>query len=192
MAISQTGQFSGIEFVFLDRDGVINRKAQESEYVFRWDDFKVLPGVEEAIAALNRSDRHVIVVSNQRGVSLGFYSLEDVATLHARLQQHLGGFGAHIDAFYICPHGLDACDCRKPKTGLLDQAFKDYPVATKRNSLLIGDSRSDIELARNFGIPSILIRADDQDGENGEAAALASASARSLWQAVFSYLPQSE
>jgi D-glycero-D-manno-heptose 1,7-bisphosphate phosphatase len=153
MAISQTGQFSGIEFVFLDRDGVINRKAPESEYVFRWDDFKVLPGAEEAIAALNRSDRRVIVVSNQRGVSVGIYSLEDVAVLHVKLQEHLARFGAHIDAFYVCPHGLDGCNCRKPKTGLLDQAFKDYPAATKQNCLLIGDSRSDVELARNFGIP---------------------------------------
>lgn len=189
MQIAQPGNIGGIEFVFLDRDGVINRKAPESEYVSEWDDFELLPGVETAIATLNHSGRCVIIVSNQRGVSLGIYNLEQVAALHGKLQDHLAKSGAHIDAFYVCPHGHNACNCRKPKPGLLEEAFKDFPAATKKNSVLIGDSLSDIQLARNFGIPSIFIAdADEQDSASQEASKLALAIASSLQDAVDRYL----
>ncbi len=179
----------GIQFVFLDRDGVINRKAAEPDYVFRWGEFDLLPGVESAIAALNRSGRRVIVVTNQRGVSFGLYTLDQVVDLHTQLQHHLAAFGAHIDAFYVCPHGHEACNCRKPSTGLLEEAFRDFQTATTRNSLLIGDSLTDIQLARNFGIPSILIRNNDKNrNHNEEAAELAMATASSLWEAVNTYI----
>jgi D-glycero-D-manno-heptose 1,7-bisphosphate phosphatase len=186
MNSSGTLPFQSIEFVLMDRDGVINRKAPESEYIYRWDSFDLLPNAEAAIATLNRSGRRVIVVTNQRGVSLGLYTLDQVAKLHARLQQHLAAIGAHIDAFYVCPHGKDECDCRKPKTGLLKQAFHDFTTATTQNSLLIGDSLCDMQLAHNFGIPSIMIRTDDQCQVRSivEAAALASATSSSLWEAI--------
>jgi len=189
MKISKPEHLRGIQFVILDRDGVINQKAAESDYIFRWRDFVLLSGVESAIAALNRSGRHVIVVTNQRGVSLGLYTLEQVVDLHTQLHHHLARFGAHIDAFYVCPHGLNACNCRKPSTGLLEEAFRDFQTATTRNSLLIGDSLSDIQLARNFGIPSILIQNNDKDrNRNEEAAELALATAASLWEAVDTYI----
>jgi D-glycero-D-manno-heptose 1,7-bisphosphate phosphatase len=189
MKISKPEHLRGIQFVILDRDGVINRKAAESKYIFQWGDFVLLPGVESAIAALNRSGRHVIVVTNQRGVSLCLYTLDQVVDLHTQLQHHLSRFGAHIDAFYICPHGHNACNCRKPSTGLLEEAFRDFETATKGNSLLIGDSLSDMQLARNFGIPSILIQNSDKNlNHNEEAAELALATAPSLWEAVNAYI----
>src|SRR5271156_262647 len=110
--------FSGIEYVFLDRDGVINRKSAEGEYVGHWDRFHLLPGVEAAVAALNQSGRTVIVVSNQRGVALGYYSKADVDAIHEALQKQLAPHGAQIDAFYFCPHDKNECNCRKPQTGL--------------------------------------------------------------------------
>ncbi len=189
MKTSKPEPLCGIQFVILDRDGVINRKAAESKYIFQWGDFVLFPGVGSAIAALNRSGRHVIVITNQRGVSLGLYTLDQVVDLHTQLQGHLAKFGAHIDAFYVCPHAHNACNCRKPSTGLLEEAFRDFRTATKSNSLLIGDSLSDIQLARNFGIPSILIQNNDKDrNHNEEAAELALATAASLWEAVNEYI----
>src|SRR5580704_14362712 len=88
-----------IRTVFLDRDGVINRKPPEGEYIGHWSDFHLLPGAASAIAALNRSGRRVLVVSNQRGVALGLYTAADVDALHTRLNQHLAAHAARIDAF---------------------------------------------------------------------------------------------
>ena len=179
-----------IRYVFLDRDGVINRKASEGEYVGRWSDVALLPGVEAAIAALNRSGRRVIVVSNQRGVALGRYTAADVEDLHARLQRHLAAHGARIDAFYYCPHDKDECNCRKPKTGMFEQAFRDFPGASAAASVLIGDSISDIEAARTLGMPSLFIEGDPSTQKEGadEAAALADGVAASLRAAVEQYL----
>lgn len=178
--------FAGIKHVFLDRDGVINRKPPEGEYISQWKEFVLLPGVEQAIAALNASGRIVIVVTNQRGVALGLYAEEDMHSLHRELQSHLSGYSAHVDAFYYCPHDAGQCGCRKPGTGLFEQAFCDFPEASPANSLVIGDSISDIQAARNLSMQSIFIRGESQNQKPGaeEAALLASATADSLADAV--------
>jgi D-glycero-D-manno-heptose 1,7-bisphosphate phosphatase len=184
--------FPGIEYVFLDRDGVINRKLAEGEYVGHWDHFHLLPGVEEAIAALNLSGRKVIVITNQRGIALGYYSSADVSVLHEQLQNYLASRGAHIDAFYFCPHDKNECDCRKPKTGLFEQAFRDFPGASAMNSIVIGDSLSDIEAAHNLSAPSIFIQGDPEFQKPGaeKAGSSANAVADSLLQAVNRFLLQ--
>jgi D-glycero-D-manno-heptose 1,7-bisphosphate phosphatase len=183
--------FTGIDCVFLDRDGVINRKAPEGRYIAHWSDFQWLPGAATAIAALNRAGLRVIVVSNQRGVALGQYTPADVDALHAAVQHHLQSYGAYIDAFYFCPHDKDQCDCRKPRPGLFLRAFRDYPEVSAAKSLLIGDSLSDIEAARNLGMRSIFISGDPAVRKPGAetAAALADASADSLAAATQLFLP---
>ncbi len=175
-----------IHYVFLDRDGVVNRKLPEGQYISRWTDFHILPGAEAAIASLNRSGRRVLVVTNQRGVALGLYTAQDVDALHTRLQEHLASHGAHIDGFYSCPHDKDECDCRKPKTGLIEQAFRDFSEASSANSLMIGDSISDIQAARNVGMPSIFVDGDPKTQKPGAhlAAELANAVTASLSEAV--------
>ncbi len=182
--------FPGVTTVFLDRDGIINRKPPEGEYVGYWRDFHLLLGVETAIAQLNRSGRRVIVVTNQRGIALGRYTLADVEALHRQLQKHLEAHGARIDAFYICPHDKDQCDCRKPKTGLFEQAFRDFPDASRGTSLVIGDSVSDIDAARNLGVPAIFIEGDPETQKPGaaKAAERAQAVGRSLAEVVQLYL----
>jgi D-glycero-D-manno-heptose 1,7-bisphosphate phosphatase len=178
--------FHDIRCVFLDRDGVLNQKPSEGQYIGRWSNFHWLPGVENAIAALNRSGRRVVVVSNQRGIALGHYTGADVETLHDQLQRHLALHGARIDAFYFCPHDVGECDCRKPKTGLFRRAFLDFPEASAQNSLVIGDSLSDIQAARNLDMPSIFIEGDPETRKPGaeQAAELADAVAGSLQEAV--------
>ena len=185
-----TARFENVRYVFLDRDGVINRKAPEGKYVAHWSEVELLPGIEDAIAALNRSGRHVIVVSNQRGIALGYYTGAEVEKLHGRLQKHLRARGAHIDAFYYCPHNEGECDCRKPGTGLFLRAFRDFPGATSANSIVIGDSISDIEAGRTLGMPTIFIQGDPitQKEGAGRAASRADALADSLGTAVERFL----
>lgn len=180
--------------MFLDRDGVINRKPPEGKYIAQWSDVEFLPGAEAAIAALNRSGRRVIVVSNQRGVALGYYTGADVDAIHSRMQEHLARHGARVDAFYYCPHDRDECECRKPGTGMFLQAFRDLASgestgASAANSVMIGDSLSDIEAARAVGMPSIFIQGDPATQKDGSdtAAGLADFVSASLSESVGRY-----
>ncbi len=188
--LPRTTTFPGVKYVFLDRDGVINRKLPEGQFVRSWREFELLEGVESAIAALNRSGRSVIIISNQRGIALGLSTRAEVETLHRKLQEHLATHNAHIDAFYYCPHDKNECDCRKPKTGLFEQAFKDFPEASAPNSIVVGDSISDIQAARNLGLSAIFIQGDPETRKRGieEAIALADAVANTLADAVEKYL----
>ena len=176
-----------IQYVFLDRDGVINRKLAEGRYVTRWEEFELLPGVAGAIAALNRSGRKVIVVTNQRGVALGRMTQAEVESIHDRLRRELVQQTASLDAIYYCPHDRDACECRKPRTGMIQAAFRDFPGAGPENSILIGDSRSDMECGRAAGIATIFIESaalEDRRLDADAALHLADATARSLSDAV--------
>jgi D-glycero-D-manno-heptose 1,7-bisphosphate phosphatase len=190
MSSVRASNFANIAYVFLDRDGVLNRKPADGEYVTSWECFELLPGVEEAIARLNRSGRKVIVVTNQRGIALGLYSEADLHALHERLRQHLAAHGARLDAIYYCPHDSGQCNCRKPQTGLFEQAFRDFPEASAGNSVMVGDSVSDMEAASRLGMRRILVAdpAEPPRPDATRAAALATASAASLLDIVKRYL----
>ncbi len=129
-----------IRTVFLDRDGVLNEKMPEGQYVTRWAEFHVLAGVPDAVRRLNDAGMRVIVVSNQRGIARGLYTLADVEAIQSAFQHQLNAHGAHIDAFFICPHDIDQCNCRKPLPGLFEQAVAQFPEITAATSVMIGDS----------------------------------------------------
>jgi D-glycero-D-manno-heptose 1,7-bisphosphate phosphatase len=186
MAEELSTKFYTISFVFLDRDGVINRKPSDANYVTSWRDCEILPGVERAIALLNQSFRKVIVVTNQRGIALGLLSEADMVSIHQKLQSHLAAFGAHIDAIYFCPHDHGQCRCRKPGTGMFELAFRDFPGASPDNSVMIGDSGSDILAGTAIGMRTILI-AEDPNCPEG-LTVHPSASGQSLLEVVESYL----
>ena len=186
--------FANISFVFLDREGILNRKPPEGKYVTSWEQFDPLPGIEQAIARLNRSGRTVIVVTNQRGIALGRMTLADLDTIHKRLRDHLAPYGARLDAIYSCPHDVGQCRCRKPDTGLFEQAFADFPAARPYNSVMIGDSLSDIEAGTRIGMATIFIPGDavNQQPGSDRAARLATATASSLPDCVDRYLSTAE
>ena len=189
MLADEANNFSNIETVFLDRDGVINRNLAD-HYIRRWEEIELLPGVEHAIALLNRSGRKVIVVSNQRGVALGYCSETDLLALHERLQQHLSAHGARLDAIYYCPHDNGQCNCRKPLPGMFERAFRDFPGTHAGNSVMLGDSLCDVEAGARLGMRTIFIADATQPPKPGAAQAeqLASASAASLLHGVQLYL----
>ena len=158
--------------VFLDRDGVLNEKAPEGDYITTWQRFHVLPGVPQAIARLNRAGLRVIVVTNQRGIARGLYTFEDVKAMHARFAEVLSQHGAHIDAFLVCPHEAGECDCRKPLTGLFDQAVARFPEINAAESVMIGDSPADMEFGRRVGMATIWIASDPARRKTGESAGI--------------------
>lgn len=146
--------------VFLDRDGVINEKSPEGQYVTRWEDFHVLPGVPEGIAELNRMGLLVVVVTNQRCVAKGLMTEAELRKLHRRMLEHLVEKGAKVDAIYYCPHDLEpACNCRKPAPGMLFQAADMHGVNLAA-SWMIGDSESDIQAGKNAGCKTVRLVAN--------------------------------
>ncbi len=130
---------------FLDRDGTINEKAPEGEYVTGPGGFRFVPGAEEAVRLLDAAGWRVVVVSNQRGVALGRMTMEDVERVNARMA-HLP-----IAAVYVCPHDHGECDCRKPGTGLFEQARAECPDLSFADAVVIGDAPSDVEAGEAIG-----------------------------------------
>jgi D-glycero-D-manno-heptose 1,7-bisphosphate phosphatase len=137
--------------VFLDRDGVINRKPPKGRYVTRWEEMHLLPGVGDVIGLLNRAGFRVIVVSNQRCVAKGLVTVRELESLHQRMCQHLAAAGATIDGVYYCPHETrPACNCRKPAPGMLLAAALKHRLDLPE-SWIIGDSEIDVEAGRSAG-----------------------------------------
>lgn len=153
--------------VFLDRDGVLNR---DIGYAHLWKDWEWIPGARQSIKAMNDAGWLVFVVSNQSGVARGFFPENDVLTLHAAIQEDLGGIGAHIDAFRYCPWLDDAplpqyrkkSDWRKPEPGMLADICKHWPIDMRR-SFMVGDKESDLAAGRAMGLPSFLFREAELD-----------------------------
>jgi histidinol-phosphate phosphatase family protein len=157
---SPSAGIPGIRSVFLDRDGVLNEKMPEGRYVTRPEEFRVLPGVAQAIRRLNEAGLGAVVVTNQRGIARGLYTLEDLEAIHAELQRILTREGAHIDGFFVCPHDEHSCNCRKPLPGLFEQAASKFPEITAATSAMIGDSLVDIEFGRRLRMKTIYIEGD--------------------------------
>ena len=179
-----------IQYVFLDRDGVINRKLPEGAYVTEWAQFTWLPGAVEAILRMRRAGLTVFVVTNQRGVALRLYTVAELEMVHNKMQTYLAEHGGRLAAIYYCPHDEGECRCRKPNVGLFEQAFREFPAASPQNSVMIGDSLSDIQAGRRIGMPTIFIQGEPERQKAGhvEAATLADAIAESLLEAVERYL----
>jgi D-glycero-D-manno-heptose 1,7-bisphosphate phosphatase len=149
--------------VFLDRDGVINKKLPEGGYVTCWEDFEFLPRVVEAIAQLNRAGFYVIVITNQRCIAKGLMTVAELETIHQLMSESLAERGARIDAIYYCPHGMKPiCRCRKPAPGMFVDAARDYGIELPE-SWVIGDSDIDMEAGKSAGCKTARLL-----GETGE------------------------
>jgi len=137
--------------LFLDRDGVINVAPPPGQYVSSWKEFRLRPGIADLIRRARAMSYLVVVTTNQRGVDLGFLTLEDLEDIHLKMKARLAERGALIDAVYYCAHGLeDGCVCRKPQPGMLLRAAEDWHI-NLADSLFIGDSDIDIEAGERAG-----------------------------------------
>lgn len=146
--------------VFFDRDGTLN---VDKDYLYKIEDFEWLADAPQAIRWANAHDFLVIVITNQSGVARGYFTEDDVHRLHEWMNGELARFGAHIDAFYYCPHlpngGVAAyaleCDCRKPKPGLIERACADFDI-DREASIMVGDKPRDVECAEAAGVRGVL------------------------------------
>ena len=147
--------------VFIDRDGTVN---EQMGYINHLSRFTMFPSVAEAIKLLNSQQYLTIIVSNQSGVARGYYPIELVNEVHAHMKTLMEKAGAIIDGIFFCPHYVKGsvpeysiqCNCRKPKTGLIEKACNAFDIDMK-NSYVIGDRYSDIELAVRLDIEGILV-----------------------------------
>lgn len=143
--------------VFLDRDGVINKKPPQADYVKSWEEFEFLPKIIEAIRLLNSKGYKIIIITNQSGIARKKLSKKDLENIHKKMQQELKNNSAKIDKIYYCPHGWDkGCFCRKPKPGLLLQASTEHFIDL-RKSLFIGDDKRDKEAGDAVDCKTILV-----------------------------------
>ncbi len=142
-------------FIILDRDGVINYDSDE--YIKSPEEWLPIPGSLDAIAQLNRMGFRVLIATNQSGVGRGYYDLETLSRIHEKFIHELAVRGGYIDEIFYCPHHPnEACECRKPKPGLLHQMQAKYEI-NFTNTFFIGDSASDMQLAQTVGCLPILV-----------------------------------
>ena len=137
--------------LFLDRDGIINR-LRPGDYVKSWDEFEFLPGALNALTKCNAMFRRILVVTNQRGVGKGIMSLDDLNRINDRMIEEIERHGGRIDRVYFCTALSPDDPNRKPQTGMAQQARIDFPDIDFARSLMIGDSESDRQFARNAGM----------------------------------------
>lgn len=152
-----------IRWVFLDRDGTLNVKPPDGEYIEHPDALELLPRAAEAVRMLNQAGLWTGVVTNQRGVALGRMSTADLEAIHERLKRLLASEEAHVDAIYSCPHGIGECECRKPDPGLLLQAQREHPALDFAQAAIVGDSASDVHAGRRLGLTTVLLSTRDED-----------------------------
>ncbi len=141
--------------VFLDRDGVVNRR--RPFLVRRWAEFRFVPGVEEALARLARLPVHVVVVTNQDMVGAGYIRETELTGIHRQMVEAVRGAGGRIDAVYACVHapGL-RCECRKPAPGMLRAAATRYDLDPAQ-CWIVGDNAKDLRAGRAFGCRTALV-----------------------------------
>ncbi len=142
--------------LFLDRDGVINVK-RKNDYVKSIEEFIFIDDALKALTLLSAVFNRIIIVTNQRGVGRGCMTLEKLNEIHNYMIKTIISYGGKIDKIYYCSEVDDRSMNRKPNIGMALQAKKDYPDIDFANSMMAGDSISDMQFANNAGIQGILI-----------------------------------
>jgi D-glycero-D-manno-heptose 1,7-bisphosphate phosphatase len=148
--------------IFLDRDGVVIRKASDGEYVTDWSEVEFLDGSTDAIADFCRFGYKVIIVTNQRGVATGKIELSKLNDIHSRMKEVIASRGGSIAEIYFCPHDIsECCRCRKPKAGMLLQAVVEHQLSLP-DCWMVGDAETDMAAGKSAGCKTALITQSDE------------------------------
>ncbi len=147
------------KIIFLDRDGIINKKAPEHQYITKWDEFVFLPDIFEVLIHLSKLNYKFIIISNQQGIGKGILTYKDLDNIHEKMVSVLCEKDIFIEKIYCCPHLVsDNCNCRKPKIGLIEKAIQELNYEIDfNNSYMIGDSESDIIAGERIGLKTVLV-----------------------------------
>lgn len=166
--------------VFLDRDGVINRR--RPDHVKNWDEFEFLPGVLEALATLRAMNAPVVVVTNQGVVGRGLLSAEGLGRIHSRMLRAIRATGGQVEAIYACLHAPgEGCPCRKPAPTLFQRASSDLGIRLS-GSIMVGDSPTDVAAARAAGCHPVLIDESQEAHDDDVVAVKDLAAAVTVWR----------
>lgn len=161
-----------MKLIFLDRDGVINQYPGDRNYVTSWKEFRFLPNAKKALKDLNKDDFRIVVISNQAGVSKGLYSEQDLSIITKNMIQEINDAGGRIDSVLYCIHqDKDDCNCRKPKTGLVDKTLAEcrdqgFSLEPGEDCFFIGDSIRDIKTGKSAGCRTILVFSGKEKPQN--------------------------
>jgi len=147
------------EAAFIDRDGTINHKAPEGDYVKSVSEFSFLPGAVQGLRLLTDNGVRIVIVTNQRGIARGVMTASDLAEIHRWMLSKLSAAGAHVEAIYHCPHDHGQCSCRKPQLGMFLDAERQLPGLELSRSVVVGDSETDMQAGERLGVPRVLIGA---------------------------------
>jgi D-glycero-D-manno-heptose 1,7-bisphosphate phosphatase len=155
--------------IFLDRDGTLTEEAGYINHPMR---LRLIRGAAEAVRSCNDSGLLVVVVTNQAGVARGYFKEELIAVVHDKLRGMLAKEGAHLDAIYYCPHHPSvgppeyqvACNCRKPRPGMIEAACRDLPIDLER-SYMVGDRISDSKFGHKLGLRTVMVMTGYGRGE---------------------------
>ncbi|MEI6434920.1 MAG: HAD family hydrolase [Bacteroidota bacterium] len=148
--------------LFLDRDGVINRRIV-GDYVKTWDQLGFLPGVTDALKQFNAIFGTIVVVSNQQGVGKGLMTEKDVIAIHDRMIREIAVSDGRLDAVYFSPHLQSTGSLmRKPNIGMALKARKQFPAINFKRSLMVGDSLSDMIFGKRVGMKTVMISSNPQ------------------------------
>jgi D-glycero-D-manno-heptose 1,7-bisphosphate phosphatase len=146
--------------LFLDRDGVINKKIVGG-YVCSWDQFTFLPGVPDAIKLLTGNFERILIVSNQQGVGKGLMTDQDVRAIHNRMKEEIVKAGGTIDMTYYCPFLVESRSIlRKPGIGMALKARKEFHEINFKRSVMVGDSISDMIFGKRLKMKTVLLSND--------------------------------
>ncbi len=161
--------------VFLDRDGVL---IKDVNYLSRLEDISIYDDVPEGLISLKKNGFKLIMITNQSGVARGFFDESFVYETYNFLNNIFSKSGVSLDDLYFCPHHQQGkppynikCDCRKPAPGMIEKASKKHGIDCQR-SFMLGDKKSDVELAYNSGTRGILLRTGKGDSEAASVAEL--------------------
>lgn len=171
--------------LILDRDGVLLALNEGEKYVTRLLDVHFEIGALEGVTKLSKEFDHTIVITNQACINKGLTTLKEVERIHSWIAEAVRRRGGHIDAFYVCPHRPEEnCPCRKPKNGLLKKAMEEFHIDIG-NSVVVGDTWEDFEMARSVRIPFAFVRTGFGDEALSETREFHKDYLPSVWGSLF-------